>query len=102
MRDKSYTSIFKATTLFGLVQIISIIISIIKSKLVALWIGTTGFGIISIFNSSTSLISSITNLGIQSSAVREIASNSEDKRNLSLAIEITKKLALYTSYWGHL
>lgn len=97
---KSYSSIFKATSLFASVQVISIIISIIKSKLVALWIGTLGFGIISIFNSSISLITSITNIGLQSSAVREIAANSSDNEQLSRAVTITNKLTFYTSLLG--
>lgn len=97
---KSYTSIFKSTSLFASVQVVSIIISIIKSKLVAIWIGTIGFGIISIFNSSISLITSITNLGIQSSAIREIASISTDVKSLSKAVTVTNKLAIYTSLLG--
>ena len=75
---KGYRTAFKATSLFGGVQVVTILIGILKSKLVAVWLGATGFGIMGLFNSSISLISSITNLGLQSSAVREIAAVSAD------------------------
>ena len=75
---KGYQTTFKATSLFGGVQVVTILIGIFKSKLVAVWLGTTGFGIMGLFNTSISLISSITNLGLQSSAVREIATVSAE------------------------
>ena len=76
MSDKTqegYKTAFKATALFGGVQVFTILIKILNSKVIALWLGTTGYGIMSLFNSTTTLISSITNLGLQSSAVRDIA-----------------------------
>ncbi len=51
-----YNEAFKATALFGGVQVITIILSIIKSKFVALWLGTVGFGIMSLFAAATNLI----------------------------------------------
>ena len=80
---EGYKTAFKATALFGGVQVITILVSILKSKVVALWLGTTGFGIMSLFNSATSLIYSITNLGLQDSAVRDIA-YAKGQNNLSL------------------
>ena len=65
-----YRSIFKATSLFGGVKVFTILISIIRSKIVAILIGTTGVGIVGLFNSGTSLIQSITQLGLSQSAVR--------------------------------
>ena len=51
--QEGYQTAFKATALFGGVQVINILVSILKSKIVALWLGTTGFGIMSLFNSAT-------------------------------------------------
>ncbi len=97
---QGYRSIFKATGLFGGVQVLSIIASVIKTKLVAVWLGTAGFGIISIFNSSLTLISSLTNLGLQSSAVRDIAVSTNDEEKLAKAVGVTNKLAILTSILG--
>ena len=49
---KGYRTAFKATSLFGGVQVVTILIGILKSKLVAVWLGVTGFGIMGLFNSS--------------------------------------------------
>lgn len=98
-KQENYKSIFKSTGLFAGVQVITILFSVIKTKVVAILLGTQGFGIISIFNSTTTLISSISNLGIQTSAVREIAS-ANTELEISNKIAVTNKLALITSVIG--
>ena len=68
-----YKTAFKSTAVFGGVQICTIILNIIKTKVVALLMGTVGFGIISIYNTITNLIHTTTNLGLQNSAVRDLS-----------------------------
>ena len=68
-----YKTAFKSTSLFGGVQFITIIISLARSKVVAIWLGPAGFGLLSLFNTVLNLIFSITNLGLASSGVRDIA-----------------------------
>ncbi len=67
-------TVLKAMSVFGGVQIISILCSIVRTKLVAIWIGAAGVGIFGLFNSAIEMLSSILHLGIRSSAVRDIAS----------------------------
>lgn len=101
---QGYKVAFNATVLFGGVQIVTIILGILKSKVVALWLGAAGYGILSIFNSTTSLISYITNLGLQSSAVRDIA-NAHGKNDIRLVSGIIKainRLVLITGLGGAL
>lgn len=101
--DKSgYKIAFNNTALFGGVQIVTILLGILKSKVVAVWLGASGYGILSLFNSTTSLISYITNLGLQSSAVRDIA-NADGKNNIELVSAIVKainRIVLYTGLVG--
>lgn len=101
---KGYRTAFKATSLFGGVQVVAILIGVLKSKLVAVWLGTTGFGIMGLFNSSINLISSITNLGLQSSAVREIATvNAEnDILKFSQLIKAISRWVWFTGLFGAL
>ena len=73
-KSNSYNQIVKATGLFGGVQIINIIISIIRSKFVAVLLGTSGVGITGLLSGTTGLIASITNLQLSFSAVRTISS----------------------------
>ena len=63
----------KAMGLFGGVQIAGILCSIIRTKLVAMWIGPVGVGLFGLFNNALEMISTGTNLGIRSSSVRDIS-----------------------------
>ncbi len=98
----SYKQIFKATSIFGGIQVFNILISIIKSKIVALLLGPAGLGVISIFNSTSALLASFTNLGINVSAVKYIATASqhEDPTVLAKMIAIIKKLIWLTGIIG--
>ena len=69
----TYGGIFKALALFGGVKIVQIIISIIRSKLIAILIGPTGMGISNLLTSTTNTLNSITGCGLHTSAVREVA-----------------------------
>ena len=75
----SYKQIFKTTSIFGGIQIFNIIISVVKSKIIAVLLGPAGLGMISIFNSTSALIMSFTSLGINISAVKSIATSSQDQ-----------------------
>lgn len=72
---KSYQDVMKATTLFGGVQIVHILITIGRSKIIALLIGAEGMGIAALFLAPLRLITNATSLGLGQSAVREIAVN---------------------------
>ena len=79
--QQSYRQIMKATSLFGGVQVFMILVGIIRSKVIAVLLGSTGVGMIGLYQTTLSLIQSVTSLGIQTSAVRDIsevsASNNE-------------------------
>ena len=99
-----YRSIFKATSLFGGVKIFTILISIIRSKIVAILIGTTGVGIVGLFFSGTSLIQSITQLGLSQSAVRDVAeaNASGDQARINRTITVLRRLVWFTGLLGML
>jgi len=69
----SYRQIFKATSIFGGVQVFNILTGIIRVKFVAVLLGAKGVGIIGLLNSPLQLIITITGLGIAFSAVRDIS-----------------------------
>lgn len=92
----------KVTSLFGGVQVINIIISIVKSKVIAILIGATGMGIASLINSSLSLIYGLTSFGLEKSAVKEIsiANNNLEKERISKTISVLKRLVWFTIILG--
>ena len=94
----SYRNVLNATSLFGGVQVINIIISLIRSKAIALLIGPLGMGISSLLLSSMQLINGITNLGLERSAVKDIslANNESNTESVAKTISILKKLVWIT------
>lgn len=66
--------VVKTMWLFSWVQLVGIACSIVRTKLVALWIGTLGIGLFGLFNTALDSITTLTQLGIRQSPVRNIAS----------------------------
>ena len=73
-QQSSYRQILKGISIFGSVQVFSIFLSIVRSKFVAVLLGTTGMGIAGLLTSTVGLISGLTNCGLGTSAVRDVAS----------------------------
>lgn len=83
----------KATSLFGGVQIFNIIISIIRSKFVAVLLGPAGMGISGLLTSTTGLISGLTNFGLGTSAVKDVAeanATGDENRIATIAVVLRR------------
>ncbi len=100
----SYLQIVKTTSLFGGVHFFNIIISIIRTKLIAIFIGPAGMGIAALLNSTINIISGISGLGIETSAVKYISGRykNDDISSVSAIVTIIKKIALLTGIFGAL
>lgn len=72
-QKSSYDRIIKYTGVFGGVQTLVNLITLVKGKLVALFIGPAGMGITYAFNRTIDLVCKTTDLGISFSAVKTIA-----------------------------
>lgn len=82
-QSEIYGHVLKYTSIFGGVQGLSILISLVRNKLVALMLGPAGMGLVSLFNSILNFLSQATSLGISFSAVRhlsEIFDSGDDAR----------------------
>ena len=81
MRKLNMTgTVLKAMGVFSGVQMANIGCSVVRTKLVALWIGAAGVGLFGIYNSAIDMISTLTMLSIGVSAVRDLASEKEQER----------------------
>lgn len=100
----SYRQIMKATSLFGGVQVFKIIIQIIRSKVIAVLLGPAGIGIIGLLNSTVAIIGCLTNFGLSTSAVKDIASavSSENKQRISTIVIVFRRLVWITGILGML
>lgn len=78
----SYRSMLKGTSMMGGVQIFKIIISLVRSKFVAIFLGTEGMGISSLFTTASNMITQISGLGTELAVTKEVAQTKEDRKAL--------------------
>lgn len=83
--EKSYRTIVKTTSLFGGVQIFQIILNLIRGKVIAILLGSSGMGLNSMFMSSMAMVNNISSLGLNFSAVREISQSAQDEDHHELS-----------------
>ena len=100
----SYRQIFKSTSLFGGVQFFNILVSVVRVKFVAVLLGSSGVGILSLLQSSTSLIGTLTKMGLDVSAVRSIpaANGTGDHPHVIRVITVFKRWVWISGILGAL
>lgn len=69
----SYGQIVKSSSIMGGVAAVSLVLGMIRTKFAAILIGTTGTGLLANFVAVQGLASTLSGLGIQMSAIREVA-----------------------------
>jgi enterobacterial common antigen flippase len=100
----SHKQILKTTGIVGGSQILSIIINVLRTKVVALLLGPSGMGILGILQSATDLVRSATSFGIGFSGVKDIseACGSGDQQRIDRTITIVRRWVLGTGLLGML
>ncbi len=103
-KQTSYRQIMKATSLFGGVQVFNIIITIIRTKFVAILIGPAGMGIVGLLNAALGLITKFSNLGLGTSAVKNVseAYSSGNIKKLSIIVTVLRRWVWITGLLGAL
>jgi PST family polysaccharide transporter len=79
-------AILKAMGVFGGVRALSILCSLVRNKLIAVWIGPLGVGLVSLFNSVIDMICSTVRLNVDQSAVRDVAKNADNVAETATAV----------------
>lgn len=82
--------VLKTMWLFSWVQIVTIACSVVRTKLVAIWIGSVGIGLFGLFNNAIDTICVLTQLGIRQSPVRNLAAASTTDRIRIVAATIRR------------
>lgn len=100
--QSSYRQIMKATSLFGGVQVFNIIITIVRTKFVAVLLGPLGVGISGLLTTTTSFIGLLTNFGLGTSAVKDIAAacGSGDQQRISTVVTVFRRWVWVTGLLG--
>ena len=101
-QESTYRQIFKATGIFGGVQVFNILINIIKSKVIAILLGPAGIGLYGILNSTIEVLKSVTGLGLGVSAVKDIseAAATDDITHVSHTLKTLRRWIYFTGSFG--
>lgn len=105
MKDKtSYGQAVKSIGLIGGSQVFSILIGVVRTKLVAVFIGPIGIGILSVYQATLDIVSKLSGLGISFSAIQEVARSkaSEDQNEYYKTIAAIKYWSISTGILGTL
>lgn len=93
--------VLKYTGIFGGVQGLMILMSIVRNKLASHFLGPVGFAMIAIYQSVAEFVNSTTNCGIPFSSVRELAERSSDSEDAQF-IAVIRTWCLWTAAVGAL
>uniref|UniRef100_UPI0040495B07 oligosaccharide flippase family protein n=2 Tax=Flavobacterium sp. TaxID=239 RepID=UPI0040495B07 len=90
----SYQRILKSTSIFGMVKLSTLLISLVKSKFLAILIGPKGYGIIGLINTTLDLVQQGFGLGIETSGIKNIANLAESDNHKTRDYEVNLLLKL--------
>ena len=91
--------VISAMSIFGSTQALTIVCSIVRTKLTALWIGPAGVGLLSIYNSTVDLLQQVNQLQLRQTATREISMADTSERRATV-IGATRRMALLLGLAG--
>ena len=102
MTNGSYGQILKASSIMGGAAGINLLLGMIRTKFVAVLIGTTGVGLLSNFGAVLGLIGALAGLGIQSSGVRDVAVSvgKGDEQAIGRAVLTLRRISWLTGLVG--
>ena len=80
----SYRHILKYTGLFGIVQVLKMLMDIIRNKLAAEFLGPSGLGLLGIYSKAIGMVSDSSSFGISISSVKQISERHESSISLHL------------------
>ena len=100
-RSSLTTRVLKAVAMLGTARVTNMICSVIRVKMIALWLGPVGTGLNTILLNGASMISTATQLNLSDSAVRDLSIQSSDS-NADLKALVVRRWALLLGIIGSL
>lgn len=98
----AYRQVFKATSLFGGVQVFQILIAVIRSKVIAVLLGPVGMGISGLLFTTLNFISELTGAGLDRSAVKDISAayGKKNQEKIMEVLGVLRRLVWFTGLLG--
>src|SRR5690606_28159680 len=98
----AYRQVFKATSLFGGVQVFQILIAVIRSKVIAVLLGAYGMGISGLLFTTLNFISELTGAGLDRSSVKDISAayGKKNQEQIEEVLGVVRRLVWFTGLLG--
>lgn len=77
-KHTSFNHILKYTGIFSIVQVLNILMNIVRNKIAAIFLGPSGLGVLSLYNTAANLLNQTTSFGIPMSGVKHISEVHEE------------------------
>lgn len=91
---KSYRQILRSTSIIGGASVLNILISLIRTKVAAEFLGPVGIGLIGLFNNLIGTVANVVSLGFGPVGTRQIAEGAG--REDAIAVAVARK----SLFWG--
>lgn len=88
--SNSFKKTVKSTGLIGVFEVFRLFLGLIRNKLVAVLLGTTGIGVWGLYLSFIELVQGVSSLGLEKSTVKKIAENKENIEERDKIIKIAQ------------
>lgn len=92
--------ILKLMSIFSGVQFVQIVCSIVRTKLIALWIGPVGVGLFAIYTTAVETLSQFFQVAMDQSSMREVAIAKTEHTKLSAVIRTIRRWSLWLAIAG--
>jgi PST family polysaccharide transporter len=100
--QKSYSQILKSSALIGGSSVVVMLVSILRTKVMAILLGSAGFGVLGLYSSIVEFVVAVAGMGINSSGVRQIAeaTGSGDERRVARTAAVLRRTAIVLGLMG--
>ncbi len=98
--ENSYSNILKRISAFGGVQIFNILITLVRGKFVAMFLGPEGMGISSLYTSSANTIQQIGALGANTAIVKQVSEEKDSNERMPHVLAASLRIIFLTSLFG--
>lgn len=92
--------VLKAMSVFGGVQMLGVLCSVVRMKFVALWLGPAGVGLFGIYNGAVDMLRTLSQLGFRDSSVRDIVKSRGSAAALGEIVTIVRRWGWILGVFG--
>lgn len=102
--DDTYDHVVKSTGALGVIQVLTILVSVLRNKLASVLLGTVGVGLSSLYINITGFLSNVSNLGVSFSSIKHVSELHEngDREMVEHFVEVVRTWSVWTAVLGML